>query len=877
MGVGEVYNLPDLNRPQNVQESVSYWLRSSCRDFYKTENVSGCASLQGQCPCSFHNNVNQDSAATVDDNASVSDLTHDSSSSGSSSHISWTNTTDPVDVLSDEDEKEHVHELKPGHGSHTSANPQEHLLKGLQPTAPTACVNLPCLLENACNSLRLKVLETPQKCAQAAAERPDVDATAGNPGERATFRRPSCSNKNQICPPRLKRDTDVTDHFVTLLIIFATRIITAIWPLSACPPMMSTCFNGAGVLPLRVFIQETLRRSKTSYSTLQVALYYLILLKAKLPHAHWANDSAERSPCRAMQCGRRMFLSALMLASKYLQDRNYSARAWSKISGLRSSEINDNEREYLRKIDYNLHVPKEHFDNWSKVVLALSKLSKEPPKCRSSLHNLDLGSPGSGSSAILANMVAETDVDHSTAETTFSEEWWTDVILKLDPTMIKDSSLVEDFLQQQLPKDKIEQVQVPIITRQPYRSWGTPPSSPDAVAQVYDMNFSDTLKPRNAEQCQVQAAQTPRTPVQSYPARNAILPLRLHLRNLPTPQTTPRMSEQCTSSTNTSTPFVRCSASVDALRSMRRQCISNANLERCPPPQPNGCDLPPVRSLMRPAETIREIPSRSPTPSSWSPASIASDLTALTSRSRSSSISSASSWSSLASAVPRLRIASGGRSSSPLAKAGSLSERWCMGEDPSKKVAVSSNHFRKRCHQDAQPAATPIKVQADDYGSEQELRNELSQHGLPSTSEVDAVHVLMSLSAQLDTSSHSVTPTPKRLATYGCNNQQEQADKANRGHKRTLSISECIVPSEVRRNLLNREVPLDAAEDIHRPYSGQTSKQWQLPTKEWADARMALPTSMGSKRVATYCSMQQIASAPDLALQYLKDSIIIAS
>jgi hypothetical protein len=34
---------------------------------------------------------------------------------------------------------------------------------------------------------------------------------------------------------------------------------------------------------LRTFIQETLRRSRTSYSTLQVALYYLIKVKPHVP------------------------------------------------------------------------------------------------------------------------------------------------------------------------------------------------------------------------------------------------------------------------------------------------------------------------------------------------------------------------------------------------------------------------------------------------------------------------------------------------------------------------------------------------------------------------------------------------------------------
>ncbi|RMZ78623.1 hypothetical protein DV738_g3837, partial [Chaetothyriales sp. CBS 135597] len=160
-------------------------------------------------------------------------------------------------------------------------------------------------------------------------------------------------------PPRLKRDTESADLFVNLLIAFACKLITAMWPLSATPPtMMSNCFHGSAVIPLHTFIYETLRRSKTSYSTLQIALYYLILLKPSLSRLHF-NPTDQPS---------------LILASKYIQDRNYSTRAWSKISGLRIPEINENERQYLRFINYSLHIKQTTFENWTKVVLLLSRL-----------------------------------------------------------------------------------------------------------------------------------------------------------------------------------------------------------------------------------------------------------------------------------------------------------------------------------------------------------------------------------------------------------------------------------------------------------------------------------------------------------------------
>lgn len=66
-----------------------------------------------------------------------------------------------------------------------------------------------------------------------------------------------------------------------------------------------------------------------------------------------------------MQCGRRMFLASLILAGKYLQDKNYSTAAWEKITGLDAPEINKNERLFLQAIDYRLHMTKEVFANWN--------------------------------------------------------------------------------------------------------------------------------------------------------------------------------------------------------------------------------------------------------------------------------------------------------------------------------------------------------------------------------------------------------------------------------------------------------------------------------------------------------------------------------
>ena len=199
-------------------------------------------------------------------------------------------------------------------------------------------------------------------------------------------------------PPLLLRQVDRKENFVESLVgkltmsfqtscpslhysvlqDTTTQMIEVIWPLSVVPCGRDAVLGGKNLIGLRTFIQEVLKRSKTSYSTLQVALYYLVLIKPHIPKIDFTKEQLDDSPAsRAMQCGRRMFLAALVLASKYLQDRNYSARAWSKISGLKVSEINTNEMAFVTAVDWKLHIPEPLFQRWTDVVIIFS-LSAPP-------------------------------------------------------------------------------------------------------------------------------------------------------------------------------------------------------------------------------------------------------------------------------------------------------------------------------------------------------------------------------------------------------------------------------------------------------------------------------------------------------------------
>ncbi|KAF8428376.1 hypothetical protein EV426DRAFT_705293 [Tirmania nivea] len=195
----------------------------------------------------------------------------------------------------------------------------------------------------------------------------------------AEVNRSTCPS--EPCPmppvPTLVRQAERKTNFVDNLVDSAAQIVETIWPTYMNGKAEASA--GKGVLPLRTFIQETLRRSRTSYSTLQVALYYLIIVRPHIPKGDFSDMSQENAQqMRALQCGRRMFLAALILASKYLQDRNYSARAWSRISGLQIEEININEMAFLDAVHWRLHISETIFQKWTDLVVKYASGSGGP-------------------------------------------------------------------------------------------------------------------------------------------------------------------------------------------------------------------------------------------------------------------------------------------------------------------------------------------------------------------------------------------------------------------------------------------------------------------------------------------------------------------
>ncbi|KAI9099986.1 hypothetical protein DFS34DRAFT_561181, partial [Phlyctochytrium arcticum] len=129
----------------------------------------------------------------------------------------------------------------------------------------------------------------------------------------------------------------------------------------ACP--LQPTLKPVKLAPLTRVIQELVRRSRTSCSTLQLALYYLIRLRNVL-----STTPPPTTTSSPLYCGRRMFLASLILANKFLQDKNYTNKAWAKISGLAAVDLASYQKDMLHALDWNLYVSQRTWMNWTRAV-----------------------------------------------------------------------------------------------------------------------------------------------------------------------------------------------------------------------------------------------------------------------------------------------------------------------------------------------------------------------------------------------------------------------------------------------------------------------------------------------------------------------------
>eukprot|EP01137_Pigoraptor_chileana_P027019 Opistho-2@9081 len=102
---------------------------------------------------------------------------------------------------------------------------------------------------------------------------------------------------------------------------------------------------------------ELLRRSRCRPTALIMALIYLERL-----------SNAIGAPAKAENCAHRLFLTAIILAVKYVSDDVYKNRDFASITGVDVTKINAMEREFLRFLDYRLYVSDQEYASFLSYI-----------------------------------------------------------------------------------------------------------------------------------------------------------------------------------------------------------------------------------------------------------------------------------------------------------------------------------------------------------------------------------------------------------------------------------------------------------------------------------------------------------------------------
>ncbi|CDH50220.1 hypothetical protein RO3G_08728 [Lichtheimia corymbifera JMRC:FSU:9682] len=140
--------------------------------------------------------------------------------------------------------------------------------------------------------------------------------------------------------------------------------------------------TGGGAL--RTYLREVLKRSQTGWTTAQMAVQYLFQTQRAI-RRHLQRHRGASIVC----CARRMFLAALIVASKFVQDKTYRNSAWATIARLPVREVNLAERVFLDLCQYRLYIPPLMFADLHRVLCAqVAHALRQPPDTLVSLQDV---------------------------------------------------------------------------------------------------------------------------------------------------------------------------------------------------------------------------------------------------------------------------------------------------------------------------------------------------------------------------------------------------------------------------------------------------------------------------------------------------------
>ncbi|CAO3678171.1 unnamed protein product [Rhizopus stolonifer] len=108
------------------------------------------------------------------------------------------------------------------------------------------------------------------------------------------------------------------------------------------------------------FCKQVLTATQLSESVILLGLKYIAMLLQFNPSIQGAAGSEYR-----------LFIVALMLGNKFLDDNTFTNKTWSKVTGMKVKDLNMMELEFLDVLGFQLFVQKEEFERYKRALLLL--------------------------------------------------------------------------------------------------------------------------------------------------------------------------------------------------------------------------------------------------------------------------------------------------------------------------------------------------------------------------------------------------------------------------------------------------------------------------------------------------------------------------
>jgi len=155
---------------------------------------------------------------------------------------------------------------------------------------------------------------------------------------------------------RMKEDAAQQEHLVKLIADLLDETVARNDSIGR--KSVLTAFEGEKA-PVRAgaYVRRIAKYGGCSACCFAIGLIYLKRLKRR-----------EHSVCLTSCNFQRLFLVAVMLAAKFLDDSYYSNKHWAEVGGMSTAELNCLELEFLFRLGFSLALSREEYDHYVRLL-----------------------------------------------------------------------------------------------------------------------------------------------------------------------------------------------------------------------------------------------------------------------------------------------------------------------------------------------------------------------------------------------------------------------------------------------------------------------------------------------------------------------------